>query len=166
GRPGGVAPVLPAARGARRRARAGRALDGHLAGLARGGRGGRNTRPRWLHPLSVGTCSSSRGATIPPDMGLGDVWNRTLVYFGIAEDEEWDDEELTTTSEELERGYRRRERANVRRLPKRRRSRTACPSPSPRRRRRDRRPRGAPGSVASTARGRRCGCTSSCRAAS
>jgi cell division inhibitor SepF len=53
-------------------------------------------------------------------MGLGDVWNRTLVYFGIAEDEEWDDEELTTTSEELERDYRRRERANVRRLPKRR----------------------------------------------
>ena len=53
-------------------------------------------------------------------MGLGDVWNRTLVYFGIAEDEEWDDEELTTTGEELERDYRRRERANVRRLPKRR----------------------------------------------
>jgi len=52
-------------------------------------------------------------------MGLGDVWNRTLVYFGIAEDE-WDDEELTTTSEELERDYRRRDRANVRRLPKRR----------------------------------------------
>jgi cell division inhibitor SepF len=53
-------------------------------------------------------------------MGLGDVWNRTLVYFGIAEDDEWDDEELTTTSEELERDYRRRERANVRRLPRRR----------------------------------------------
>jgi cell division inhibitor SepF len=53
-------------------------------------------------------------------MGFGDVWNRTLVYFGIAEDEEWDDEELTTTSEELERDYRRRDRANVRRLPKRR----------------------------------------------
>jgi len=52
-------------------------------------------------------------------MGLGDVWNRTLVYFGIAEDEEWDDDELTTTSEELERDYRRRDRANVRRLPKR-----------------------------------------------
>jgi len=52
-------------------------------------------------------------------MGLGDVWNRTLVYFGIAEDEEWDDE-LTTTNEELERDYRRRERANVRRLPRRR----------------------------------------------
>ena len=52
-------------------------------------------------------------------MGLGDVWNRTLVYFGIAEDEEWD-EEVTTTSEELDRDYRRRERANVRRLPRRR----------------------------------------------
>ena len=51
-------------------------------------------------------------------MGLGDVWNRTLVYFGIAEDEEWD-EDLTTTSEELEPDYRRRERANVRRLPRR-----------------------------------------------
>jgi cell division inhibitor SepF len=53
-------------------------------------------------------------------MGLGDVWNKTLVYFGIAEDEEWDDEELTTTSEEIDRDSRRRERANVRRLPRRR----------------------------------------------
>ena len=105
---------------ARRRAWAGRALDGHLAGLARRGRGGRDARPRRLYPVPLGTCSSSRGATIPPDMGLGDVWNRTLVYFGIAEDEEWDDEELTTTGDELERDYRRRERANVRRLPKRR----------------------------------------------
>ena len=52
-------------------------------------------------------------------MGLGDVWNRTLVYFGIAEDEEWDDD-LTVTNEEVERGYRRRDRANVRRLPRRR----------------------------------------------
>ena len=25
-------------------------------------------------------------------MGLGDLWNRTLVYFGIAEDEEWDED--------------------------------------------------------------------------
>jgi cell division inhibitor SepF len=52
-------------------------------------------------------------------MGLGDVWNRTLVYFGIAEDEEWDDD-LTVTNEEVERDYRRRDRANVRRLPRRR----------------------------------------------
>ena len=52
-------------------------------------------------------------------MGLGDVWNRTLVYFGIAEDEEWD-EDLTVTNEEVERDYRRRDRANVRRLPRRR----------------------------------------------
>ncbi len=52
-------------------------------------------------------------------MGLTDVWNRTLVYFGIAEDEEWD-EDLTVSDEEVERDYRRRERANVRRLPRRR----------------------------------------------
>ncbi len=52
-------------------------------------------------------------------MGLADVWNRTLVYFGIAEDEDWD-EDLTVTDEEVERDYRRRERANVRRLPRRR----------------------------------------------
>jgi len=52
-------------------------------------------------------------------MGLGDVWNRTLVYFGIAEDEEWDDE-LMVTDEEVGRDYRRQERANVRRLPRRR----------------------------------------------
>jgi cell division inhibitor SepF len=51
-------------------------------------------------------------------MGLADVWNRTLVYFGIAEDEEWD-EDLSVTDEEVERNYRRRERANVRRLPRR-----------------------------------------------
>ena len=51
-------------------------------------------------------------------MGLADVWNRTLVYFGIAEDEEWDDD-LTVSDEEVGRDYRRRERANVRRLPRR-----------------------------------------------
>jgi cell division inhibitor SepF len=49
-------------------------------------------------------------------MGLGDLWNRTLVYFGIAEEEEWDDEHLET-SEHLDDQYRRRERQNVRRLP-------------------------------------------------
>ena len=52
-------------------------------------------------------------------MGLGDVWNRTLVYFGIAEDEEWDDD-VSVTNEEVERDYRRRERATVKRLPRRR----------------------------------------------
>ncbi|HET6683582.1 MAG TPA: cell division protein SepF [Gaiella sp.] len=52
-------------------------------------------------------------------MGMADVWNRTLVYFGIAEDEDWD-EDLTVSDEEVERDYRRRDRANVRRLPRRR----------------------------------------------
>ena len=52
-------------------------------------------------------------------MGLGDLWNRTLVYFGIAEeDEDWD-EDGYITEEELERTYA--ERPNVRRLAPRRR---------------------------------------------
>jgi cell division inhibitor SepF len=49
-------------------------------------------------------------------MGFSDLWNRTLVYFGIAEDEEWDDEGLQT-NEQLEESYSRRDRRNVRRLP-------------------------------------------------
>ena len=54
-------------------------------------------------------------------MGFADVWNRTLVYFGIAEeDEDWD-EDGYVTNEELERSYS--ERPNVRRLAPRRRER-------------------------------------------
>jgi cell division inhibitor SepF len=49
-------------------------------------------------------------------VGLAELWNRTLVYFGIAEDEEWD-EDGYTTNEQLEERYRRRDRSNVRRLP-------------------------------------------------
>jgi cell division inhibitor SepF len=53
-------------------------------------------------------------------MGFSDVWNRTLVYFGIAEDEEWDEDGLET-QEELEREYQSRSsKQNVRRLPRRR----------------------------------------------
>jgi cell division inhibitor SepF len=50
-------------------------------------------------------------------MGFGDVWNKTLVYFGIAEEEEWD-EDGYLTDEELQRAYA--ERPNVRRLAPRR----------------------------------------------
>jgi cell division inhibitor SepF len=52
-------------------------------------------------------------------MGLADVWSRTLVYFGIAEedDDDWD-EDGYATQEELERTYA--ERPNVRRLQPRR----------------------------------------------
>jgi cell division inhibitor SepF len=52
-------------------------------------------------------------------MGFADVWNRTLVYFGIAEEEEWD-EDGYLTDEELQRAYA--ERPNVRRLAPRRRT--------------------------------------------
>jgi cell division inhibitor SepF len=50
-------------------------------------------------------------------MGFADIWNRTLVYFGIAE-EDWDDEAYVT-EEEVERTYS--DRPNVRRLAPRRR---------------------------------------------
>jgi cell division inhibitor SepF len=50
-------------------------------------------------------------------MGFSDLWNRTLVYFGIAEDDDWDDDQLATSEQELEQSYRRRDRQNVRRLP-------------------------------------------------
>ena len=51
-------------------------------------------------------------------MGFSDLWSRTLVYFGIAEDEEWDDDGLETSERQLEESYRRRDRQNVRRLPR------------------------------------------------
>ena len=50
-------------------------------------------------------------------MGFSDLWSRTLVYFGIAEDEEWDDDHVETSERQLEEGSRRRDRQNVRRLP-------------------------------------------------
>ena len=46
-------------------------------------------------------------------MGLGNVWNRALVYFGIAEEDEYWDEEFSA-EDSLERSYS--ERPNVRRL--------------------------------------------------
>ena len=62
-------------------------------------------------------------------MGFADVWSRTLVYFGIAEeDEEWD-EEGYLANEELERTYA--ERPNVRRLAPRRRRDWTDPDPEP-----------------------------------
>jgi len=49
-------------------------------------------------------------------MGFADLWNRTLVYFGIAEEDEyWDDDRYAT--EKLERTHS--DRPNVRRLPRR-----------------------------------------------
>jgi cell division inhibitor SepF len=50
-------------------------------------------------------------------MGFSDLWSRTLVYFGIAEDEEWDDDGFETNERQVGESYRRRDRQNVRRLP-------------------------------------------------
>ena len=52
-------------------------------------------------------------------MGFADLWSRTLVYFGIAEEDDYWDEDGYATNEELERTYS--DRPNVRRLPRRRR---------------------------------------------
>jgi len=55
-------------------------------------------------------------------MGLPDLWHRTLVYFGLREDEHWyddeDDRDGAVANEDLERTYR--ERPNVRRIDQRR----------------------------------------------
>jgi cell division inhibitor SepF len=51
-------------------------------------------------------------------MGVRDLWHRTLVYFGLAEDEAYyDDEEATAAQADIERTYR--ERPNVRRIDRR-----------------------------------------------
>jgi cell division inhibitor SepF len=55
-------------------------------------------------------------------MGVGTVWSRALVYFGIVEEDEYWDEEAYAAEEELERTYDR-DRQNVRRLGARRRDR-------------------------------------------
>ncbi|MGH3264092.1 MAG: hypothetical protein ACRDNS_19090, partial [Trebonia sp.] len=55
-------------------------------------------------------------------MAFRDSWHRTLVYFGLAEDDVYDDEELEPYSEpeaDLQDSYR--ERPNVRKLAARRR---------------------------------------------
>ena len=55
-------------------------------------------------------------------MSFGDLWNRTLVYFGIAEEDDdyYEDDEIYEPGESLEQSYR--ERPNVRQLTPRRRS--------------------------------------------
>jgi cell division inhibitor SepF len=55
-------------------------------------------------------------------MAFRDTWHRTLVYFGLAEDDEYDNEELESYAEpETEAQDSYRERATVRRLSPRRR---------------------------------------------
>jgi len=55
-------------------------------------------------------------------MSLGDLWSRTLVYFGIAEEDDayFEDDQTYGAEESLEQSYR--ERPNVRRLTPRRRT--------------------------------------------
>jgi cell division inhibitor SepF len=63
-----------------------------------------------------GWAQSYGSANIGGAMALSDVWARTLVYFGIAEEDDWDDEGYLT-EDELADPYAQQ---NVRRLPARR----------------------------------------------
>jgi cell division inhibitor SepF len=47
-------------------------------------------------------------------MALGDIWHKTMVYFGIAEEDDIYDEETLAPHEELEQSYR--ERPNVKKI--------------------------------------------------
>ena len=50
-------------------------------------------------------------------MGARDLWHRTLVYFGLAEDESfYDDDEVTSGQADIERTYRDRTSSSVRRV--------------------------------------------------
>jgi cell division inhibitor SepF len=64
------------------------------------------------------TARAVGSVSIPDAMGFADLWSRTLVYFGIAEEDDYWDENGYATNEELERSYD--DRPNVRRLPRRR----------------------------------------------
>src|SRR6059058_3983679 len=77
------------------------------------------SRPTRERPSSAWgrSCTASN---ISRAMAFADVWNKTLVYFGIAEEEDWD-EEGYVTDEDIQRSYA--ERPNVRRLAPRRRDR-------------------------------------------
>ena len=55
-------------------------------------------------------------------MGLGDSWHKVLVYFGVSDEEEYDEEEPMAPQDELERSYQ--ERPNVRKLSRGSRGRT------------------------------------------
>ncbi len=65
--------------------------------------------------------TASDGVTIGA-VSLGDLWSRTLVYFGIAEEDEefYEDDESFAAEESMEQSYR--DRPNVRRLTPRRRT--------------------------------------------
>ena len=66
-------------------------------------------------------------------MALGDVWHKTLVYFGIAEEEDHYDEETLAPHEELEQSYRERpnlQRTAVNLMPWRRRGLVELPLPN------------------------------------
>ena len=104
------------------RARAVAALDGHLAGLRGRRRGGRHDRAPRVDPVPTGAIIPCRDRPARREpltvMAFRDTWHRTLVYFGLAVEDEYDDDprEPAYHEPEAELEDRYRERPNVRRL--------------------------------------------------
>ena len=90
----------PALRGAARagpRAPAAPTVDGDQPGLHRGGRGGSDDRAPRYEPLPLRsviiTAGNHRSKRKPQsEMALRDTWHRTLMYFGLADDEDYEDD--------------------------------------------------------------------------
>ena len=108
-------------------------FDGHEPGLRGGRGGGRDDHPPRLVPLPARTRHNqpaafsreiSRKPEPPTDMAFRDTWHRTLVYFGLAEDEAYDDDFEPYSEPEVQMQDNYRDRPTVRRLetrPRRRR---------------------------------------------
>src|SRR5206468_10646725 len=114
---------------ARPSSRALAAVDGNEPGLCCGGAGrSHHHSPRDdVVPsfLTLGRHNPGREIGPGPEptaqMGFRDTWHRTLVYFGLADDEEYEEEVEPYHEPEVELQDTYRDRPNVRRLSARRR---------------------------------------------
>ena len=126
GRParGQSTPFRRAAR-ARRAPRPARAVDGNQSGLRACGAGGRHDHPPRNSPLPgvarhnadlAGAGKSAIDANPQTDMAFRDTWHGLLVYFGLAEDEAYEDDLEPYSEPEVQMQDTYRDRPTVRRL--------------------------------------------------
>jgi len=84
---------------------------------------GKSVRSNGHQAVTFAAKESSCNARKPDPMALRDTWHRTLVYFGLAEEDDYPTEERPLPEPEEELRDRYRETPNVRRLENRRRRR-------------------------------------------